>query len=490
MAVDKGRNRTGSLYRRWKGKKFPVDDPEAIGKGIIWLRYMVAGTVVEQSLKTTDIDEASRKRAQLMAPLVYADEAEVSRQLAMRMETAQKRRDDSSLEQNPAATIENAWEEYLKSPERPDTGDATLKYYVAYWTRFRDWLKISEPGIKYLRDILSATAKEYAASLNSDEVSPNTYNKHIGFLKLLFTVLAEPAGIQKNPFDHIRKKKLKTNTRRELTIAELKDIIEKAEGQLQTLFMLGTFTGLRQGDCCTLKWSEVDLDRRRIRRVPNKTASSSGKTVVIGIPEALYIKLAETPKAKRKGYVVPKYAKLYNYKNKDGRATRQPDITKEIQKHLRDRCGIQIHKEGTGYKKVSDPTGKHEYIWEYTGKRAVVEVGFHSLRHTYVSLHAENGTPQAVVQAVIGHGNPAMTAHYTHIGEKAAVEAAGALGFDPRAQQESDIEVIDPLPEWAQKKLFDIAGLVLSIKGKQNEKVKGYLLQELAELVPELGGEL
>jgi hypothetical protein len=43
-------------------------------------------------------------------------------------------------------------------------------------------------------------------------------------------VLKDPARMQNNPFERIRKKQLKTNARRELTIAELTDILEKAEG--------------------------------------------------------------------------------------------------------------------------------------------------------------------------------------------------------------------------------------------------------------------
>jgi hypothetical protein len=57
----------------------------------------------------------------------------------------------------------------------------------------------------------------------------------------------------------------------------------------------------------------------------------------------------------------------------------------------------------------------------------VLEVGFHSLRHTFVSLCRESNAPLAVVEAIVGHSNPAMTRHYTHIGELAAVQAVAAL---------------------------------------------------------------
>jgi hypothetical protein len=71
--------------------------------------------------------------------------------------------------------------------------------------------------------------------------------------------------------------------------------------------------------------------------------------------------------------------------------------------------------------------GPRGQLWKHTGKRAVVEVGFHSLRHTFVSLCREAGAPLAVVEAIVGHASPAMTRHYTHVGEAAARASVAAL---------------------------------------------------------------
>lgn len=152
---------------------------------------------------------------------------------------------------------------------------------------------------------------------------------------------------------------------------------------------------------------------------------------LLSIPAALHEKLSETPKTKWKGYVLPRFAELYTYRSASGKPTRQPDISKEIQQVFTD-CEIQTHKEGAG---------------PGTGKRAVVEVGFHSLRHTYVSLHAEAGTPQAMIQANVGHSNPAMTAHYTHVNEEAARQVAGVLTLGEPEQAAQQV------PDWIKEKL-------------------------------------
>jgi integrase len=430
----RGKRGAGRLYKRdGSGKEHKADSDK---HGVFWLEYRVNGKRIRQRLldehgdSIKNIRAAKKARDKILRPLRGADKVEQLQTIQEKLSTAETELARAVEESNPPLSLLSAWGAYMDSTERPDSGEATLMDYEGYWGRFYKWTQALEPAPKYLRDITPKIAKDYAAALIAAKVSPNTYNKHTGFLRLFFRVLAEPARISENPFarDRIGRKKMKPNVRRELTIAELKDVLATATGDLQTLLFIGTFTGLRLGDCCTLKWGEVDLDRGLIRRIPNKTASKQ-KPVFVGIPAYLHAKLSETPPAKRKGYVLPKYAELYNYRSATGRPNKQPEITREIQAHFKAR-EIQTLKEGTG---------------PGTGKRAVVEVSFHSLRHTYVSLHAEAGTPQAVVQSIVGHGSPAMTAHYSHIGEETARRVAGVLELSEEEPARA------PLPPWARE---------------------------------------
>jgi len=437
-----GRNRSGSLYRRWQGKEYPINDKATQGKGVIWLRYMLNGKRHKISLKTSDIGEAKRKQKDFMAPLVYADEKAAIDQLALKANQAQVKLDKVLEDRNPPLSIADAWDAYISSHERPDSGQRTLKDYAIHWRKFTTWLSTEHVDVLLLQDITPDIALQYASRLTKDELSPNTFNKRISFLKLLCTTVADKARIETNPFEKIKSKKLKTESRRELTKHELKTVLESAKGDLKILLHIGTFTALRLGDCATLKWGEVDMDDLIIKRIPNKTRSRSPKPIMVGIPNALYTLLNDVPVAKRRGFVLPKVANEYQ---KDASS-----LTDKIQKHF-EHCGIQTHKAGTGYQNVPDPTGRFESVRVHTGKRAVVEVGFHSLRHTFVSMQASMGTPQAVTQAIVGHGNPAMTAHYTHIGKEAAKSAAGLLNS---GIQDADFEVIDPpIPKWVVEKL-------------------------------------
>ncbi len=55
--------------------------------------------------------------------------------------------------------------------------------------------------------------------------------------------------------------------------------------------------------------------------------------------------------------------------------------------------------------------------------RTFNQLGFHSLRHTATSLMKNAGVSPAVVQDIIGHDSPAVSAHYTHIDEAAKRKA-------------------------------------------------------------------
>jgi hypothetical protein len=99
-------------------------------------------------------------------------------------------------------------------------------------------------------------------------------------------------------------------------------------------------------------------------------------------------------------------------------------LCKRIQQHF-EASGIRTTKPGTGFKTEIGPDGKAKEV--HTGKRAVVEVGFHSLRHSFVSLCRAANVPLAVVESLVSHASPAMTRHYTHTGEAAALAAVNGL---------------------------------------------------------------
>ena len=391
------KQRVGHLFKR--GNNF-------------YIRWMVEGKLFSKALRdesgqaVTSKREAEEARRRVMAPFAVATETEVLEGIAGRLDGRRAELAKLEDQQNPPMALGQAWTEFIASPSRPDTGPATLVIYEYQFARFVDWMKEKHPDLLTMREVTREVAEEYATVLSRKNSSPNTYNKHLNVLTMVFRVLEEKAKVAVNPWERIQRRRLTPHSRRELTVEELKKVCQAAKGEFRLLFALGVYTGLREGDCATLRWGEVDLIRGIIRRVPNKTARRNPKPVIVPIHPVLRGILEETPAAKREDYVLPETADDY--------LSNRRDLVQRIQEHFKS-CGIRVHKPAAEKEKAR--------------LRPVVEVGFHSLRHTFVSLCRESNAPLAVVEAIVGHSNPAMTRHYTHVGELAAGQAVAALPY-------------------------------------------------------------
>ncbi len=388
------KHRTGHLRKR--GSSF-------------YVRWVMDGKVFERALRDendkpiTDRRKAEQAKARVMAPFTTADKTTALESIAAKIDGSKAELARIEDEQSPALAIDKAWITYLKSANRPDTGEATLRQYGFQFAAFVDWMKQHHPTLTTLRGVSEGIAGEYAGHLQGSGLSSGTFNKHLNLLALVFRVLKKDARLVDNPWLEIQRKRIAPHTRRELTVDELRKVCDSATGELRTLLALGVYSGLRLGDCATLRWAEVDLPRNIIRRVPNKTARSRpDKVVHIPIHPTLGSILDELATETHSDYVLPDMARLY--------LDRIDLVTDMVQRHFI-ACGIKPYKPGTGE----------------NGKRAVIEVGFHSLRHTFVSLCRESNAPLAVVEAIVGHSNPAMTRHYTHVGELASLNAVSAL---------------------------------------------------------------
>lgn len=368
-------------------------------RGRVWrARWTVDGKTYTRTTGTSDRREAEKILAEIIAPFAAKSDAERLENLAVKIEgrKAEIRRYEDS---KPALALSDGFEAYRRSRERPDTGAATLDIYESQYNRLVRWAADNVPDAKEMRNFTRATADAFATYL-ARELSPNSFNKYITLFRRMWDVLAEEGRMTENPWSKIRHMALATHTRRELTVDELMRVCGSVTGEMRLLFAVGIYTGLRLGDCAMLEWGAIDLARNRIITTPRKTARHmNGKPVVIPLHSTLVAMLAEIPPEKRKGYLLPELAAMYE----------------------RDR-GMISNRIQAVFKSAGIRTQTVE-----DGKRARVDVGFHSLRHTFVSLSANAGAPLAVVQAIVGHSNPAMTRHYFHESEAALQSAVAAL---------------------------------------------------------------
>ena len=372
-----------------------------------------------QSTDKTDVDEARTERDRILMPYALKDDkdrAAVAYSRIVTLEEQIKNNEDSQ----PTISLTDGWTAYINQPNRPDTGETTLEMYQLQYEAFAKWIGSAHTDIKELRHVTVKHATEYSSLLLKRLAHP-TFNKHMNLLALVWRVLKVPGKITVNPWDaeHITRKKFISRSRRELTIDEINRIMNTAQGEMRILLALGLYCGLRLGDAACLQWSNVDMARRIISLIPMKTARKH-KRVTIPIHPTLYAMLDSIPSKTRTGSVLP--AIEDRYRNND-------DLSKGITRLFLS-CDIKTNANRLTKSErlaLSDKGGKDKHPAKRGGKQVAPECGFHSLRHSFVSLCAAGRVPQSVVQSLVGHGSPAMTQHYTHIGLETAQNAIAML---------------------------------------------------------------
>ena len=276
------------------------------------------------------------------------------------------------------------------------------------WGDFLAFMHGEHPDIENLIDVTEAHAQEYISILQKTgrydknisysrgtgkkaktittrkadgALSARTVRLHQTVCAEVFTRLAKDAGLQDNPFSGIEKMKSDTETREAFTPEELKTIYDNLDGFTRPLFMLAVWTGLREGDICTLRWKDVDLRHRSISRRTRKT----GADVEIPISNQLYEYLTSIPQTKS-GYLFPQHAEMY--------LTNSTGVSYRIKQFL----------EGLGIQTTRKVKGR---------ARAVSVKDLHSCRHTFCYYAGLAGIPLSVVQSIVGHMSPEMTKHYS-----------------------------------------------------------------------------
>lgn len=337
------------------------------------------------------VEEFFQALMQKITDLPETERAEIRQKLARRM----------MMTHQHTLALADAWQVWCDTPLKGNPGTETTTRYAGHWQRFQTWARGRK--LEFLHEVTPTDADEYARDLWRDKVSPRTFNAHIIFLRALFTNLKNPAGLFENPWAAIKAMEKRTQGRMNFTPDELATICHKATGAMRYMLAVGLYTGLRLGDVVNLKWATIHPGR--IDLMPRKTARK-GKTLTIPLHPVLAALLEERRAQVAGEYVFPDEAALY--------AHEPGAVSKRFQTFL-EGCGIV----------TTEAKGEHR-------QRAIVRKGFHSLRHSFVSLCAANRVPQVAIQDLVGHGSPAMTALYSHADfdqKQAAIATLPAMAF-------------------------------------------------------------
>jgi len=290
-------------------------------------------------------------------------------------------------------TMDEAITLYIEKKDH--SSQEQLKRDKSFYRKLIKWLHENHSDIKYANQITFQIADKYMNYLWNQNVSPNTFNKHLRFFKRMFDLIKLEAGLSDNVWREINYRKLITNQKKALTLEQFKAILDFADDEIRTLLILGFYTGLRLGDCCNLKRDDIDFKNRTITLVSSKTSSP----ICIKIHDTLYEALRHTWDITQ-DYVLPNLN--ITYKKNSALIT---DHVKEL-----------FVKSGLQTSELRE-----------RGRRKSVNYGFHSLRHTTVSMLYSEGVSQTITEAVVGHNTKIVQNIYKGTNDDQMADAINKL---------------------------------------------------------------
>ena len=96
--------------------------------------------------------------------------------------------------------------------------------------------------------------------------SPATARHSLGVLRRVFDYAVQDGAIPRNPATGIRLPKVQGNEPQPLTHTELWQLAEQFDSRRdRVLIVVAGYCGLRWGEVAALRWTDIDLDLRRLR---------------------------------------------------------------------------------------------------------------------------------------------------------------------------------------------------------------------------------
>lgn len=252
-------------------------------------------------------------------------------------------------------------------------------------------------------DEIGATRKEAVG------LAPSTLNRYRSVISGIFTYAVEHELVTANPVSGVRTRDESGRQREEyLTADECRAFMAHCPPELHLMIALDVMTGLRQGVMRELRWRDLDLDAGKMRV---RASIAKGK------------KPQDFPLLP---YVVDRLRAMHAAQGgEEGNGDRAVFRTKTGRPWSKSRL-CQLVRAAVD----SCPGIREE-------KRKAIS--FHSLRHSYGTLLAEDDFSGPKLKEAMSHSDPRLTARYSHVGSKATREAVERMGRILRLDEPDEV---------------------------------------------------
>ena len=180
--------------------------------------------------------------------------------------------------------------------------------------------------------------------------------------------------------------------------------LEKESIKYETYFKLIIATGMRRGECCALKWEDINYAERSIH-VCRNAVKTTGDEIIVKAPK--------TKAGNRYVYFSAEMESLLReYEAFCAAETERYDRRKQTKDdYVFRRKGMKL------------PMTPSTFTWRFKkilkANDLPTDLNVHSLRHTAASLFIASGTDVGTVAGLLGHSQPSTTLDiYTHAFDK------------------------------------------------------------------------
>jgi integrase len=284
-------------------------------------------------------------------------------------------------------TVENFLREWVKGKLNESTRERYSKVVEVF---------IKNLGRKAQSNLTAIGHRDIFAFMEARQnlgLAPRTLSVDVIILKSAFNTARRMGFITDNAVDKammMRPIDIKFSEHEAFTVEQVQTLLNTAKGEWVAMVLLGYCVGARIGDCASMEWSNINFEKNLIDFVQQKTKRRGNKSRVVcplhPLLETHLRKLLAVPD-KTSDFLCPKLAQLASG-GKSG---------------LSGRFAAIMRKAGIDQKKAK---GK--------GQRMFSKLTFHSFRHCFNSLLANNGFQQEVRTALTGHSSSQVNDDYTH----------------------------------------------------------------------------
>jgi integrase len=322
------------------------------------------------------------------------------------------------------ATFGQLLDRWLEECERLDLSPTTLRTYKA---QVKQTIR---PALGKV--LLSRLTPKHLDTLyghmKTEGLSPKTIRNHHAIISSALHQAVRWGWLRENIAERAKPPRVPQRSVRPPSVEAVRIVIEAAEERdprLAQLLMLAALTGMRRGELCALRWTDVDLDTRVL------DVSRSLVVVSKGVAE----KSTKTDRSRRVALDDVATALLVRHHAQVDDWARQADTTVP-----NDSFVFSHAVDGSKPFRPDNVTGFFTRVRDSVG---LPDVRLHDLRHFTATQLIGAGVDVRTVAGRLGHSDPSVTLRvYSHVIEERERAAAAIMGrvLEPASTSPAELE--------------------------------------------------